>query len=190
MNTQFIELKKENNNLVFDKPGRYVIYFSNISGTISCKIMAEKIEVYLLGLYDMHDTEKYKIHTEQIHIAPHSFSDLYVLSVAQDVSSLAFSGLIRIEKTAQQSHAYQKNQNLILSNDAFVDSRPILEILADDVFCTHGSTSGPISKDQISYLQMRGLNEKEAIKVSIEGFKQQVYDKLSSLGIKSYEIHR
>lgn len=187
MSTQFITINGKNNNQVFTQPGKYVVFFSNISGTISCKIKSEKVEVYLIGLYDMKGKEKYNIHTEQIHIAPHSFSDLFVLSIAQNTSSLAFSGLIRIEKDAQHSHAYQKNQNLMLSNDAFVDSRPILEILANDVFCTHGSTSGPISTEQLSYLQMRGLTLDESKKISIEGFKQQVYDKLSSLGITNYD---
>ncbi|MCX6730482.1 MAG: SufD family Fe-S cluster assembly protein [Candidatus Roizmanbacteria bacterium] len=187
MSTQFITINGKNNKQVFTKPGKYVVFFSNISGTISCVIKSEKVEVYLVGLYDMKNSEAYKIHTEQIHSAPHSFSDLYVLAIANDSSSLAFSGLIRIEKDAQQSHAYQKNQNLILSNNAFVDSRPILEILANDVFCTHGSTSGPISKEQLSYLQMRGLTLPEATQISIEGFKQQVYDKLSSLGMANYD---
>lgn len=190
MKPHFISINGKNNTVVLDKPGMYVVYFSNISGTISCRIEAEKVEVYLVGLYDMRNSEKYVVHTEQIHIAPHSFSELYVLSVASGFSSLAFSGLIRIEKDAQQSHAYQKNQNLILSNDAFVDSRPILEILANDVFCTHGSTSGPISKDQLAYLQMRGLNVEDATKASVEGFKQQVYDKLHTLGIDKYAGHK
>jgi Fe-S cluster assembly protein SufD len=187
MKTQFITINGSNNNQVFTKPGKYVVFFSNISGEITCTIKSEKVEVYLVGLYDMKDTEKYTIHTEQIHVAPHSYSDLYILSIANDSSSLAFSGLIRIEKDAQKSHAYQKNQNLILSNTAFVDSRPILEILADDVFCTHGSTSGPISKEQLSYLQMRGLTKDEAKKLSVEGFKQQVYDRLLTLGVTNYD---
>lgn len=186
MKTQFITINGKNNKQVFNKPGKYVVFFKNISGTISCIINSEKVEVYLVGLYDMKNAEKYVIHTEQIHIAPHSFSDLQVLSVADGNSSLAFSGLIRIEKAAQQSHAYQKNQNLILSDKAFVDSRPILEILANDVFCTHGSTSGPIPKEQLTYLQMRGLTLKDARQASIEGFKQQVYDKLSNLGVTDY----
>lgn len=188
MNTKFLQLKKGNSNLVFDTPGKFVVFFSNISGTISCTITAEKVELYMVGLYDLKQKDSFKIHTEQIHIAPHSFSDLYVLSVARESSSFAFSGLIRIEKDAQQSHAYQKNQNLLLSKDAFVDSRPILEILANDVFCTHGSTSGPLCEDQLQYLQMRGLNRSEASELSIEGFKQQVYDRLLSLGINIHDI--
>jgi len=184
MKTNLILISESNNNLVFDKPGTYVVYFSNISGTISCTIKSEKVELYMIGLYDMHDQVTFKIHTEQIHISPNSFSELLVISLARDASSLSFSGLIRIEKYAQHSHAYQKNKNLILSKNAFVDSRPILEILANDVFCTHGSTSGPLSKEQLQYLQMKGLNLKEATNLSIVGFKQQVYDRLSNLGIK------
>jgi len=135
----------------------------------------------------MKGKNKYKINTEQIHVSPNSFSDLSLLSVARDSSQLLFSGLIKIEKNAQKSHAYQKNQNLILSNDAFVSSFPTLEILADDVFCTHGSTSGPISQDQLQYLQMRGLTNASAKKLAIEGFKNQVYEKLHKLGITKYD---
>ena len=189
MNTQLIVIKKENNKLVFDKPGRYVVFFSNISGVISCRITAEKVELYLIGLYDMKGKEKYKINTEQIHISPNSFSDLYLLSVAEGSSSLAFSGLIKIEKNAQKSHAYQKNHNLILSKDAFVSSLPTLEILADDVFCTHGSVSGPLPEDQLQYLQMRGLNRVKAKKLAITGFKNQVYEKLHNLGININDSH-
>ncbi len=187
MKTQLITINGKNTTQVFDEPGRYVVFFSNISGTISCMITAEKVELYMIGIYDMKPHETFKIRTEQIHIAPHSFSDLYVLSLAREHSSFSFSGLIRIEKKAQQSHSYQKNKNLILSPDAFVDSRPILEILANDVFCTHGSTSGPLSQEQLQYMQMKGVARNDAIHLSIEGFKQQVYDRLSSLGIKEYD---
>ena len=187
MNTKFISIKKENNDLVFNKPGRYVVYFSNISGRISCNITAKKVELYMVGLYDMKQKDSFKIHTEQIHTSSHSFSDLYIISIVEDSSSFIFSGLIRIEKGAQQSHAYQKNINLLLSKNAFVNAQPILEILANDVFCTHGSASGPLSEDQLQYLQMRGLDRNEAKKLSIEGFKQQLYDRLSSLGIRKYD---
>ena len=187
MHPLLITITKSVNKLLFDKPGTYVVFFSNISGTISCNIVAEQVKLYMVGLYDLQQKDIFKIHTEQIHTAPHSFSDLFVLSVVRDVTSLSFSGLIRIEKNAQQSHAYQKNKNLILSKDAFVNSQPILEILANDVFCTHGSTSGPLPKEQLRYLQMRGLSLAEAEEISIAGFKKQLYDALSSLGIHEYD---
>lgn len=185
MKPELIKITEKNNNLVFNKPGVYVVYFNNISGTISCRIEAENIKLYMVGLYDTKGKDKYTVRTEQIHLSPNSFSDLFVLSVADESSSLSFSGLIRIEKDAQQSHAYQKNQNLLLSGDAFVDSRPILEILANDVFCTHGSTTGPISKDQLYYLQTKGLSLQQAKELSITGFKNQVVDKLADLGVQN-----
>ena len=183
MNTKYITITGSKSNLVFDKPGKYVVFFSNISGMISCNITAEKVKLYMIGLYDMKNAKKYTIRTEQIHAAAHSFSDLFVVSVAQDASSLLFSGLIRIEKNAQHSHAYQKNKNLLLSNESFVDSRPTLEILANDVFCTHGSTSGPISKEQLYFLQTKGLSSDAAKELSVEGFIQQVYNRLSRFGV-------
>ncbi len=183
MNTKLIKITEEKTNLVFKTPGRYVVYFSNISGKISCSIEAEKIELYLLGCYDLKDNEKYSIHTEQIHRAPCSFSDMYVASVLEGESSLQFTGLIRIEKTAHNSHAYQKNKNLIVSPHSFVDSRPILEILANDVFCTHGSTSGPISMEQQYYLQTKGIDRAQSKQLIIDGFKHQITEKALQLGV-------
>ena len=189
MNTQLIVVKKAKTDLVFDTPGKYVVFFSNISGTISCTIKAEKVELFMLGLYEVDGTKKYSVKTKQIHSAPNSFSDLYIVSVVQGSSSFSFSGLIRIEKGARQSHAYQKNQNLLLSEKSSVDSCPILEILANDVFCTHASTSGPISEEQLQLLQMRGIERDEAKNLVVEGFTHQIYDRLSSLGVKNYDTH-
>lgn len=183
MKTHLITITENSTKLTFDRAGRYVVFFKNISGSLSCTITSPQVELYMIGLYDMDDEKKYTIHTEQIHVAPDSYSDLLLLSVMKDSSSLAFAGKIRIEKDAQKSHAYQKNQNLILSEDAFVDSRPILEILADDVFCTHGSTTGPLSKDQLLYLQIRGISKRSAEQLLIEGFTNQVYDRVKQLGI-------
>ncbi|MFZ2026094.1 MAG: SufD family Fe-S cluster assembly protein [Microgenomates group bacterium] len=183
MKTNLITITENNTQLTFDTPGSYAVFFKNISGTLSCTITSPKVELFMFGLYDMDKEKKYTIHTEQIHIAPGSYSDLFLLSVMKDTSSLAFAGKIRIEKDAQKSHAYQKNQNLILSPDAFVDSRPILEILADDVFCTHGSTTGPLSKEQLLYLQIRGIDRLPAEQLLIEGFKNQVYDRIKQLGV-------
>lgn len=183
MKTQLITITENSTKLTFDRPGKYVVFFKNISGTLSCTITAPKVELFMFGLYDMNEEKKYTIHTEQVHIAPDSYSDLLLLSVMKDSSSLAFAGKIRIEKNAQKSHAYQKNQNLILSENAFVDSRPILEILADDVFCTHGSTTGPLSNDQLLYLQIRGIKKQSAQNLLIEGFRNKVYDRIKQLGV-------
>ena len=87
--------------------------------------------------------------------------------------------MIGLEKSAQKSHAYLKNQNLIMSDKSFVDSRPFLEILANDVFCTHGSTTGRLNEEQIYYLQTRNLEKKQAEDLLIKGFISEILDKIS-----------
>lgn len=168
--------------LEFNDSGRYVVFFKNISGTIECVLNHESAEVYLFGLYDLSGKEAHTLHTKQLHAAPGAFSQLSIVCVADDTSSFRFSGLIRIEKKAQKSHAYQKNQNLILSPDAFVDSRPMLEIEADDVFCTHGSTTGTINAEHVRYMMSRGISKQNAEEAYVQGFIQQLYQQMSSLG--------
>ena len=98
-------------------------------------------------------------------------------------SRFIYQGLIKIEKSGQKSHAYQKNKNLILSSGVYVDSRPFLEILANDVFCTHGSTTGKINEESLFYLKSRGIDQKNAEQLYVSGFIQEVIDK-----IKPYKL--
>lgn len=176
---QFINLnetKKE--QLVFDKKDTYVVFFHNLSGKFTFEIKESGIEVYIYGLFTGKNADEFKIETIQHHVAPGSLSDLLIKGVFEDDSRLVYQGLIRLEKSAQQSHAYQKNQNLILSPGVFVDSRPFLEILANDVFCTHGSTTGKLNKDQLFYAISRGLNPKEAETMLVHGFIDEIYNKV------------
>lgn len=175
----FINLNKENTEtLSFDKPGKYVVFFHNKSGKFTFELKASGVELNIFGLFTGKNTDEFKIETIQHHIAPHSTSDLLIKGVFEDKSKLLYQGLIRMEKSAQQSHAYQKNQNLILSPGAFVDSRPFLEILANDVFCTHGSTTGKLNKDQIFYAKSRGLSQNTAEKMLVDGFIYEIIDKV------------
>ncbi|MBP9691086.1 SufD family Fe-S cluster assembly protein [Candidatus Woesebacteria bacterium] len=177
---KFINLNsKQHHHLTFDKKGEtYVVFFHNISGKFIFEIAASEIEVYIYGLFTGKGAEKYEIETIQHHTAPGSLSDLLIKGVFEDESKLIYQGLIRLEKSAQQSHAYQKNQNLILSRGVFVDSRPFLEILANDVFCTHGSTTGKLSPEQILYAQTRGLTYHQARELLVQGFVDELYDKV------------
>lgn len=170
------EQKKE--TLTFDKKGKYVVFFRNLSGKFAFELKESGIELYIYGLFTGKNADEFHIETIQHHIAPGSLSDLFIKGVFEDKSKLIYQGLIRIEKSGQQSHAYQKNQNLILSPDAFVDSRPFLEILANDVFCTHGSTTGKLNKDQLFYAKSRGLDEKGAEGLLVNGFVNEIYDKV------------
>jgi len=168
--------KSGDQNLVFRDPGKYGVFLHNVSGTFTIDIQGEGVDVSLLGLYIGKKADNFIVHTIQKHSVPNSSSRLFIKGIFDDESAFRFQGLIRIEKDAQKSHAYQKNQNIILSPNVFIDSRPYLEILANDVFCTHGSTSGSIDKDQMRYAQTRGLTQQEARQILLDGFAQEVID--------------
>jgi Fe-S cluster assembly protein SufD len=87
--------------------------------------------------------------------------------------------MIRVEKDAQKTDAYQKNDNLILSEAARADSIPGLEIEANDVRCTHGATAGRVDEDMIFYAQARGIPRETAIQLIVEGFFADVYDRIT-----------
>jgi len=176
---QFINLNKNKiEKLVFNTAGQYVVFLHNLSGKFIFELTSAGAEVYIYGLFTGKDADKYKIETIQHHKAPSATSNLLIKGVFADESKFDYSGLIRIEKEGQNSHAYQKNQNLLLSPDSFVQSKPFLEILANDVFCTHGSTTGKLNEEQIFYIKSRGVTQKEAMRLIIDGFVNEVYDKV------------
>lgn len=178
---KFINLNTEKKLPVFDKQGEtYVVFFHNYSGKLNFEIRGSDIKLYIYGLYIGKKGDEFHIETIQNHVAPGSLSDLFIKGVFEDKSKFIYQGLIRLEKTAQKSHAYQKNQNLILSDGVFVDSRPFLEILANDVFCTHGSTTGKLDRDQLLYARTRGLSENVAEKMLVNGFVEELIDKVKT----------
>lgn len=176
---KFFNLNKEKReHIIFDKKGQYVVFMQNISGKFVFEITASGVELDIFGLFIGEVTNQFSVETIQHHKAPNSSSNLFIKGVFRDKSKFHYQGLIRIEKNGQKSHAYQKNQNLILSPDTFVESKPFLEILTNDVFCTHGSTTGKLNKDQLFYAKSRGLDEKNSEKLLVEGFVNEIYDKV------------
>lgn len=117
--------------------------------------------------------------TLQHHAAPNCRSDFLYKAALQDRSRTVWRGLIRVDEAAQQTDGYQRNDNLLLSERARADSIPGLEIHADDVRCTHGSTSGKVDEELIFYARCRGFTRKEAIRTIVTGFFQQVYDRVT-----------
>ena len=117
--------------------------------------------------------------TLQHHQAPGCKSDLLYKGALQDRSRLVWRGMIKVDKAAQKTDGYQRNDNLMLSNEARADSIPGLEIEADDVRCTHGATSGRVDAEQIFYAQARGLSADEAARLVVAGFFQQVFDRIT-----------
>ncbi|MEZ6040171.1 MAG: Fe-S cluster assembly protein SufD [Planctomycetaceae bacterium] len=124
------------------------------------------------------DRQKISYYTQQHHKAQGTHSDLLYKEVLRDESRVIWRGMIKVDEAAQQTDGYQRSDALMLSRDARCDSIPGLEIEADDVRCTHGATTGRVDEEQVFYAQSRGISEKEAMHMIVEGFFQQVYDRI------------
>lgn len=118
-------------------------------------------------------------HTLQHHEAAHCSSDLLYKAAMQDRSRTVWRGMIKVDPGAQKTNGYQRNDNLLLSSQSRADSIPGLEIEADDVRCTHGSTSGRVDEEMIFYARCRGFTLKEAVQMIVTGFFQQVFDRIT-----------
>ncbi len=118
-------------------------------------------------------------HTLQHHQAPSCKSDLLYKGALQDQSRVVWRGMIKVDHGAQKTDGYQRNDNLMLSDHARADSIPGLEIQADDVRCTHGATTGRVDDEMLFYAQCRGLTRKEATRMVVAGFFQQVFDRIT-----------
>jgi Fe-S cluster assembly protein SufD len=118
-------------------------------------------------------------HTLQHHRAPSCTSDFLYKAALQDQARTVWRGMIKVDPGAQKTDGYQRNDNLMLSRNCRADSIPGLEIQADDVRCTHGSTSGRVDEELIFYARSRGLTRKEATRLIVSGFFQQVFDRIT-----------
>ncbi len=124
-------------------------------------------------------------HTRQWHRAGATRSDLLFRGALTDRSRIVWRGMIRVEQGALKTNAYQRNDNLILSDHARADSIPGLEIEADDVRCTHGATAGHVDPDQVFYMQSRGITRDEAVHVIVEGFFTEVINRISIPSVRA-----
>jgi Fe-S cluster assembly protein SufD len=133
--------------------------------------------------------QEFDARTLQDHVSPHTASDLLYKNALDDRARTIFGGLIRVEPHAHFTDAYQKVRNLLLSDDAEANSMPGLEILADNVRCTHGATSGQIDEDELFYLRTRGIPTKVAQRLLVTGFLDEVIQRLDHPAIAEH-LHR
>ncbi len=137
----------------------------------------------MLGVLFGNGQQVFDHHTLQDHQAPHTSSDLLYKGALTDHARSVFSGLIHARKIAQKTDAIQTNRNLLLSDNARADSIPNLEIEANDLRCTHAATVAPVDDEQMFYLRARGLTEKDAKRVIVEGFFEPVLERIPLPGI-------
>lgn len=133
-------------------------------------LVGQGAEGRMSGFYFADDDQHLDHDTQQNHLAPHTTSDLLFKGALVDKSRSVWQGMIYVAPGAQKTDGYQANRNLILSKQARADSIPGLEILADDVRCTHGATVGRLEEEPVFYLMSRGLTRREAERLVIDGF--------------------
>jgi Fe-S cluster assembly protein SufD len=130
------------------------------------------------GAYFADGVQHLDYDTFQEHMAPSTTSDFAFKGALRDNARAVWRGMIRVEEGAQKTNAYQENRNLLLSKTAHADSIPGLEIMANDVRCTHGATLGQVDREQLFYLMTRGLTRAEAERLIVRGFFQDVLDRV------------
>ncbi|HET9027316.1 MAG TPA: Fe-S cluster assembly protein SufD [Trueperaceae bacterium] len=143
-------------------------------------------ESEMLGLYFADEGQHFNQFTLQHHATERGFSDVLFKGAVRDASQAVYSGMIVVDPGAQKTDAYQTNRNLLLDEDSEVVSIPQLEIAANDVKCSHGSTTGPVPEDQRFYLMSRGLHPEVAEHVLVTGFLYEVMSRVTLPKVAEY----
>ena len=149
-------------------------------------IEGENCETNLNGAYLLKDLQHLDNHTIVDHIAPHCNSNELYKGILSGKSTGVFNGKVFVRPNAQKISAFQSNANVLLSDDASVNSKPELEIYANDVKCSHGSTTGQLDDDAVFYLRARGLSEKSARSLITQAFIAEVVDKVEQKEVRDF----
>jgi len=145
---------------------------------IRTKLAGEGLECVLNGLYLTRDEQLADHHMIVEHAQPHCASHEYFNGILDDKSKGVFHGRILVREIAQKTDAKQTNKNLLLSDDATADTKPQLEIYADDVKCTHGATIGQLNAESIFYLRSRGMSKDTARQMLIHAFAGEIIERI------------
>ena len=149
-------------------------------------IEGENCETNLNGAYLLKDLQHLDNHTIVDHIAPHCNSNELYKGILSGKATGVFNGKVFVRPNAQKISAFQSNANVLLSYDASVNSKPELEIYANDVKCSHGSTTGQLDEDAVFYLRARGLSEKSARSLITQAFIAEVVDKVEQKEVRDF----
>jgi Fe-S cluster assembly protein SufD len=152
---------------------------------INIDLVGSGAEGKMAGLYFSDSDQHFDHDTQQNHLAPDTYSDMIFKGALKDDSRSVWQGMIYVAPDAQRIDGYQSNPNLILDENARADSIPGLEILADDVRCSHGATIGKIDENEVFYIKSRGIPEEDAERLLVSGFFDPVIGKANKTEIKN-----
>ncbi len=158
---------------------------SLVRNDIHSRLLGEQSHVTMDGLYIVNGKQHIDNHTRIDHAVPNTTSSELYKGVLDDNSHAVFNGKVVVHKDAQKTDANQKNQNLLLSRGCEIDTKPEMEIYADDVKCGHGSTVGQIDEDQLFFFRARGLDEATARNLLTYAFAAEVLENMPSTHIKN-----
>ena len=143
-------------------------------------------ESNLNGVYIVREQQFIDNHTIIDHQVPHCLSNELYKGVIFDKATAVFNGKVFVRKDAQKINAFQSNANILMSEDATVNAKPELEIYADDVKCSHGSTTGQLDEEAIFYLKSRGISDSGARNLLVSAFVGQVLEKIEHEDIQTF----
>lgn len=146
----------------------------------------ENTEAHMYGLYLLDGKTHVDNHTAVDHKKPHSFSNELYKGIMAGNSHGVFNGKIYVRQDAQKTNAFQQNNNILLSSNATINTKPQLEIWADDVKCSHGCTTGQLDEEQLFYLRARGISKEKAKAMLLHAFAEDVLSKISIEQVREY----
>ena len=147
-------------------------------------------ESHLYGLYLADKNRVVDNHTVVDHTVPHCMSNELYKGVMDGKSTAVFNGKIFVRRDAQKTNAYQTNRNILLSDDATINTKPQLEIYADDVKCSHGTSTGRLNEEALFYLRARGIGERSARKLLVRAFAEEIVNSVPNDAVKAYLDNR
>lgn len=157
-----------------------------VRGESDSHLRGEESRSVMLSINPASGAREIDQRTFQDHHAPRATSDLLYHNALSDTSRTIFAGLIKVEENAHETDAYQKVRNLMLSDEAEANSMPGLEILADNVRCTHGATSGELNEDELFYMMARGIPPHQAAQLIVRGFLGSVLERLDHAELEAH----
>ena len=155
-----------------------------VKNEINCNLNDEYSSAFINGVINLKDKQHHEIKTNVNHLAENTKSYQLIKSVLNDNSKGIYQGKIFVDPQAQKTDGYQLSKAILLNENSEFNAKPELEIYADDVKCSHGSTSGSLDDDAIFYLMSRGISKKSAYKLLINGFLLDVVEKITDAEIK------
>ncbi|MBU1326833.1 SufD family Fe-S cluster assembly protein [Patescibacteria group bacterium] len=152
---------------------------------LNVRLAGERAKADIIAIVVGRGEQRFALETVQLHEAPRATSRLLVKSVLWEGASFQYHGMIRVAKSAQQTDACQRNENLLLSDGSRVQTRPELEILANDVRCTHAAATSTVDPQTLWYLKTRGIREEQGRRLVTQGFLEDAIGRISDTIVQS-----